>query len=300
MGYSLSSFKDTNIFNQLVQEIRSSNVILSSNANLYTGGSGTLIKYKNFYGILTATHVLSKNLDQKIIFSPLQKTSDPTFFINERIPVKDFHFIEDQKGINLLKSGVFNEEALDICLIEIEKCTFFRLLHISEKKFVDLEKHRQRLHSNADLYHSTEYKQAFFIVIGGVPRVNAYHQNGNLVTEDADIYYGKPYEACKTNQLIHVKAGYDLSADLYTLGVNFSYDNLPYTFSGISGGGVWQVAFGGENDNHPDKIEDLIFGGVCVAEVKDEIQCKSGPINYRGPESLYYVFIHYLDRLRED
>lgn len=76
----LSDLRNTRLFNDLAAQLRMHSLLISPISFLGVGGSGTLVKYRNLCGILTATHVMAEYLDTREIFSPVIATEDPTFF----------------------------------------------------------------------------------------------------------------------------------------------------------------------------------------------------------------------------
>ena len=74
------------IYTELAEKCRAQSILISSVPNLAGGGSGTFATYKSLYGILSATHVFADDINTTIIYSPLEKTNNPTIYLN--IPIR--------------------------------------------------------------------------------------------------------------------------------------------------------------------------------------------------------------------
>lgn len=280
----LSILRGHKLFNEIAIHLRTHSLTISPVPNLEFGGSGTLVKYKNLSGILTATHVMANYLNDHEIFIPSIATSDPTFFQNDKVSIKRIIYLETQHGIKLLQQKQpWPEDTLDICFIEIEEKHFQILLERSFKKPIDLEYYRNKYLNHREKYYGnpSDWSWAF----DGSPREGSYHNDDQILISKFDGCYlgGGAY---KTTPLIHVISPFEQNADL-CIHMLDSKDKLPQTFGGGSGAGMWQICFEG-NNGVPERIHELFFTGVCVAEFPDSLLS-------RGPSSLYDIFLGHLD-----
>ncbi len=285
--FSLSYLRGKDLFTEVVKKLTLYSMPFSSEADLTLGGTLTFAKYKNFYGLLTATHVLAKHLKIKEIFIPSIKTSDPNTNLIKKIPIKKIRYLETSEGIRLLSSvdDKWNSSILDICFIEIDKNIFHELLKESDKQVVDLQKYQEKYSANFEKYGSLYPNWCWGIV--GSPREQAKRDKNNIIISQFDGVYlsGGKY---KTTPLIHVRSPFDQDADICDHKFGPTKDVLPSEFQGISGGGVWQISFCGKTI--PEKIDEMFFSGVLVAGSSDDLVS-------RGPEALYNIFLPYLDSL---
>lgn len=247
-----------------------------------------MVRYKNLAGILTATHVMAKYLDTKEIFSPIKATENPTFFLNEKVPIKKIVYLETPLGIELLgaHNKFWREDTLDICFIEIEEEVFQGIIQKSLKKPIDLLDYQKKYSVNFEAYccANNDWTWAF----EGSPRFGAQQNDNNVLVSRFDGCYlsGGAYV---TTPLIHVTAPFDRVADLCVHQFGLTKDVFPPTFGGASGSGVWQVRLEGDN-GIPKGIHELFFTGVLVAESEHTLKS-------RGPNSLYDIFLPYLNTL---
>ncbi len=90
MTFALSALRGQPVYIELAERCRAQSILISSIPNLGDGGSGTFATYKNLCGIISATHVFADYIDTPMIFSPLQKTDNPTIFLNTSHKVASF------------------------------------------------------------------------------------------------------------------------------------------------------------------------------------------------------------------
>lgn len=263
-----------------------SSLLISPESYLGIGGSGVLVKYKLRVGILTATHVMVNDLDSKKIFSPFQTTDDPTFFLNDCIPVKNIIYLETDEGLQrLARTKPYPKDTLDICLIELDTDVFESILQHSGKNFIDLSHYRDKYNADFNSYCCSNHDWCW--AMDGSPRENARQDENNIFHTRHDGLYvsGGSFE---TTPIVHVQPQFDGMADLCIHQLGPTIDSLPNNFEGLSGAGVWQVAFAGAN-GIPSEIHELFFSGVLVYGREQEM------IASRGPTSLYDIFLSYLD-----
>jgi hypothetical protein len=292
MTFALSALRGQPVYIELAERCRAQSILISSIPNLGDGGSGTFATYKNLCGIISATHVFADYIDTPMIFSPLQKTDNPTIFLNTPIRIKKIIYLETAEGIKALQGKYWPEEALDICFIQLDPDLFSHLLEISEKKAVDLSKERAKYSKDPQKYYYSDQNDIWSWAVDGAPREGAFHNNQGILESRFDGLYvcggsmqGGTY---KTQPLTLVLPSYDSFADLICHDLGTTTDLLPDKFGGISGGGMWQLAFSGTN-GIPEKIDEMFFSGICVSGIPGEC------LYSRGPSALYDVFLKYLD-----
>ncbi len=281
---NLSRLRGTDLLNELSCYLRSYSLPISVQPSLKGGGSGTLVSYKSFRGILTATHVMANDLDTREVYAPIKKTSDPSFFLNEKIPVKGILCIETPQAIQLFRDREkdWPENALDICLVEIEEHIFSEIIQKSGKHAINLLSHQENYHKNFDKYccSHTDWCWAFY----GYPREEANHDEYNILKSRFDGVYVSGGAFRKETPLTQVIVQSQMGADLWEHQLGKTADILPKSFEGMSGAGVWQISFRGE-DGIPLEIDEAFFFGVFVAQASDCLLT-------RGPTSLYDIFLN--------
>lgn len=293
MTFTLGGLRNSPLILELSERCRSHSILISPSPRLSDGGSGTLVKYKNLYGILGATHVISQHTNSSSIFSPILRTLDPTYFLNVEIPVKAFIYLETPDGIEALQGKNWPEGALDICLIQLDPLIFDFILQVSGKKAVDLQMHKTKYLKDFDKYCAEERCRDWIWAVDGAPRQGSTQDfQGVLISKFDGLYLcggSKHGSTFKTQQLTLVSSPFDNSADLSCHDLGPTADLIPSQFGGISGGGMWQVSFSGSEV--PEAIDEMFFSGVCVAGIAQEC------LYARGPSSLYDIFTNYLDNL---
>ncbi len=297
MTFAAGNLRGTPVYAELQEICRSHSVIISVTSDLRFGGSGTLIRYKGFYGILTATHVIAKHPNATVIYSPTLATDDPTIFLNEEIQIQELIYLETKEGIDALQNAneLWPSGALDICLIRLDKTVFDRIIKTSTKKAVDLSHYKEKYLSNFEKYSGFESNHDWLWAVDGAPREAASLTCANFVESKHDGLFvcggdteGSTY---KSQNLTLVHPPFDRTADIGCHNLGPTEDKLPSSFGGLSGGGMWQVSFSG-NDGSPEKIHEMFFSGIIVSETPKVLYS-------RGPTSLYEIFIEYLDTLNK-
>lgn len=282
---SLGNLRGTPVYDSLAKQLRQYSLIISMSPNLCIGGSGTLVKYRNKTGILTATHIIIDNLDSQQIFAPYFATKDSTLFKNGPIPIKKFIYLENKQGLENLKKIPYPLNTLDICLIELETDVFENVLEESGKKHIDLSVYKDKYINNFEHYCCSNNNWCW--AMDGAPRENVEHDDKNIVQSKNDGLFvsGGHYQS---TPLVDVQPSYDVMADLCIHELGPTLDPLPNDFHGISGAGVWQVAFRG-NNGMIHEIHELFFSGILVSGIAKK------KIESRGPTSLYEIFLRYID-----
>lgn len=282
----ISDLRNTKLFSDLATQLRMHSLAISPISFLGVGGSGTLVKYRNLFGILTATHVMAKYLDTREIFSPVIATEDPTFFLNDKVPIKRILHLETPRGIELLQAHNqdWPKSTLDICFIEIEEDVFQDVIQKSFKRPIDLLDYQKKYKKTFETYccADNDWTWAF----EGSPRLSVHQNDDNILSSIFDGCYLSGGEYVIT-PLIHVIPSFDKDTDLCIHRLGPTKDILPSSFGGASGAGMWQVRLEGD-DGIPKGIHELFFTGVLVAQSEKALLS-------RGPSSLYDIFLPYLN-----
>lgn len=292
MQIPLSNLRSTVLLENLAVKCRKHSVIISSTPNLKKGGSGILVKYQAICGILTATHVMADYIEAHVIYSPLQPTEGSTFFLNIKVELQQIIYLETAQGINALKEKSWPSDCLDLCLLRMNQSAFDDVLHKSGKEAVDLSVYKQKYLSQPDAYIANDPTNSYWSwAIDGSPREQCYHDEKHVLHSTFDGLYvcgGSEQGTYKTDPLTKVHSPFDQDADRLQHDLGPTQDIIPDKFGGISGAGVWQVSFRGEQ-NIPKEIDEMLFSGICVAGI-------CGKCLYsRGPTALYEIFTKYLD-----
>lgn len=295
MTFPLGSLRGTPLCAKLAEECRSYSVLLSTSPCLKEGGSGTLIKYKDLCGILTATHVFADQTDVSVIYSPILKTEDSQLFLEDEIPIKELIYLETPEGIQALQGGKRTEGVLDICLVLFESSVFQSVLKLSGKKVVDLLKYKEAYLKDAEKYCGDDRNHDWCWVMDGYPREGRIQkQAGILELTFGGLYICGGSKNGRTyikEKLTMVKPPFDRAADLSCHDLGPTRDPIPSIFGGISGAGVWQVSFSGKET--PEAIDEMFFSGVCV--VSKAQKC----LLVKGPSALYDIFVDCLDKRKD-
>ena len=189
MTFALSALRGQTIYTELAERCRAQSILISSIPNLAGGGSGTFATYKNLCGIISATHVFADHIDAPMIFSPLQKTDNPTIFLNIPIKIKKIIYLETVEGIKALQGKYWAEETLDICFIQLDRDLFTHLLKISGKKAVDLSKEQEKFSKDFQKYYYSDQNNIWSWAVDGAPREGAFHNNQGILESRFDGLY---------------------------------------------------------------------------------------------------------------
>lgn len=282
----LEVLRDSKFPRVLWEKLRLNSLPFSPSSNLQEGGTGTLSCYKGKTGILTAFHVVHKNLKTKKIYAPIIQSSTPEVSYQHALTVRNIWHLEkidSTKSLNEMYSGDWPESSLDICFIEIEWPPDIKGNMVIEP--VDLVEYKNKYEKTIDKYLLGS--QTWFSCFLGYPReAISIDESGIIHAPYGGIYFA-PLEVARITPIITSKEFNGGVADLFVHKIGQSKDQFPKEFSGISGSGMWQVRFQGEN-GIPHKIDELFLGGIIVAE--NEYRLTS-----RGSSALFEVFLPYLD-----
>ncbi len=259
------------------------------------GGSGTLVNYKGIKGILTATHVLEEIIKTKYVWLPCALRPGTTDIWDCRgVPFVRILTIDNLSSISGNRNGnksLWPETCLDIAIIQFSDKIFDDIVKNWKKKIVNLSLMREHYYSNECSYWSPDHKHDWIWTFSGYPR-EGVHQVEDSVSclPNSGVYLGGGECLIRSNILKDVHEefiGYD--ADIIESQKGPTLDHLPKNFSGMSGGGMYQVKL--QLINNRFHLEDILLAGVFVAEAKNKKWVLS-----RGQISLYDVFCSFLDK----
>lgn len=222
-------------------------------------GSGTFISIGEDYGILTAHHVLER------LYEPCE--------LGLVLDQREHRWTIDVAHLTLFEIAVpgIPGKGPDLAYIGLPSV---RARSISSlKSFFNLDAHRSEILNYPPERHSSVW------FINGIP---------DEYTKDDPSSSG--FQIARSFQTlcgaggaskIYEEAGYDY----VEVVVSYQDDNeLPSTFGGISGGGLWQVSLkSGEVDLEPDRY---LFTGMPFAETRD-ITNSRRKIFCHGPASVF-------------
>lgn len=294
MTFVLSALRESPVYKELAEKCRNCSVLFSPVPDLQFGGCGTFVRYKSLCGILTATHVMADHLEKRQIFAPLQKSENSDIFYNIPVSFLDILYLETPEGVEALKNpNVWPKGALDICLLLIDPQLFKILLLRSKKQAINLLEHKTEYLNRRQFYTASDEENTPWVwAVDGAPREGACHDNNRILQSRFDGLYvcvGSKGGTYKTDPLTLVRAPFDREADRVQHDLGLTPDPLPKNFAGISGAGMWQVAFAGAGA--PETIAEMLFSNIFVAE-EPQLNLSS-----RGPSALYDIFTAYLDLL---
>lgn len=259
------------------------------------GGSGTLVTYKGIVGILTASHVVAPFSDRKTIFLPCCLRFG-TIDVWETVEVP-FCRILSMDDFNLYSHPEWSEDGLDIALIQFENNIFYDILRSWQKTPIDLNEMKNRYIFCGQKYWSSENASDWSWPIAGTPREGCrlMHDESDLSSKNvnffpnAGVYIGGGECKLKQNTLQKVISKYrGTDADLIVSQIGPTEDFLPSDFSGMSGGGCYQIRGRLIDDKYA--VDEFLLAGIFVAGNENE-----GWLYSRGHISLYEIFCKFLD-----
>jgi hypothetical protein len=252
-------------------------------------GSGTFTHYQEKLRILCAAHVIKPlvDLSEKIIRIPHPVTTNLY-----DIPVASLKCLSktDSKNITFI-----DHDDPDFAFLELSS-TFD--LEFLGKKSWDLARERQLYFDRGNVHDYQGVSICQFFVIAGVPSQNQIKEYDevknhiNIILRDAGCYF---CDIIDSDQKI-----FDVLID----GTNYSIDvikihisencsqELPKSFRGLSGGGLWQVTLESDSFN----ILDIQLIGIQISEYPTPAP---NSLCCRGPISLYESFLPYVDVMRK-
>lgn len=210
-------------------------------------GSGTFITVGNIAGILTAEHVVTPLDDASFSGSPK--------FLGLVIQKQIHKYTIERNHIRIHKiaKGTDDSEGPDLAFIGIPLAKQGTLR--AEKSFYDLQRDRNRMLSSPPKLNLGVW------AICGAPEVETINgkstQGLKLKGFKSNCFFGgvsRTYDIGKFDYL-EIQARYDFHPD------------LPESFGGISGGGVWQIPLV-KNSNGEIKPQEYLLSGIVFYQTE--------------------------------
>jgi hypothetical protein len=225
-------------------------------------GSGTLVKYKNKKGILTAKHLVDSTAYRNshyIGFSYLEKAHNPKI-------EKDYLFIEK---------------------LDDDNCDFaFINLPFTEIGWIEAKREFWNLEKYANIILKCEYANEGLWLVGGA--IDEYTINKSNV-EGFDKFYGFKHMIWPSEFESEYDKGMNDEIDIL---VEYTIDGyLPKSFGGTSGGSLWQI---------PLKLKDIMQGQfkaiffTGIPFYQEHINRNKFRIKCEGRKSIYKACIDLL------
>ena len=220
--------------------------------------SGTLVKIDKTFYVLTAAHVWSATKDMEAI--SLVLTDFPSEFKFPRaIPIKQ------------LWDGKISEWGPDLALLEIPYATVSTIEVY--KSFLNLAQQREVWTG-----HTVSPEKGLWVITGMVGEFSRFvhHSEKKIVnaTAEARAFFSVIDQA-------HQQDGYDY----LDLGADLGLSQVPQSFVGVSGGGLWQISL------TKDKSEKISWDGKRhfrgVAFWQSSITDDRRNIRCHGPQSIF-------------
>lgn len=222
-------------------------------------GSGTFVSIGNVYGILTAQHV-AKELDSDCALGLALLKS-------EHIHIIEWQYLD----IIHVASAAIPAEGPDLAFIVLPIPSVSAIRAV--KSFYNLLADRERILSSL---FALDWGIWFLC---GAPGVNTAKESSALGYEGVFDFGGMCYAAGADREF--EKEGYDY----IELEVEYKDGaDLPSTFGGMSGGGLWQVPLR-QNEGGALEPSDLLLSGVIFYESPIENQRRF--IRCHGRRSIY-------------
>lgn len=230
---------------------------LSTNHPFRFTGSGTLVRIDNAHCILTAAHVWTETRSMDEI--GLVLTDHPSQF---KIP--------NAVKVKLAWDGKISEWGPDLALLELPSSVVPTIE--AYKSFLNLVQQKEMLAAEA------LSDKVPWVVTGMVGEFSkfAHHSDKRIVTATAEaraLFSGLDQ--------ISQKNGYDYLDLIADLGLS----EVPRSFEGVSGGGLWQIGL------YRDKSERIAWDGKRyfrgVAFWQTEVSVGQRRIRCHGPQSVY-------------
>lgn len=227
--------------------------------SLPIGGSGTLVQINNVHFILTAAHVWH-----------LLKKSEYIFFLLKNTPSA---FTIPRDG--LTERGLCTSNCLewgpDLALLEIAQ------VHVptisASKSFLNLS-HQRTIFAE----HPPKTEKGLWAVTGLVHELGSIQHNYEARTSLAQM---RGHALFSTVKQTYHRGGYDY----FDIGAKMSLSDVPESFGGVSGGGLWQI------DLNKDKSGNISWNGKRylrgVAFWESGICNGRRVIRCHGPKSLF-------------
>ncbi|MFH1321184.1 MAG: hypothetical protein ABII90_11095 [Bacteroidota bacterium] len=231
--------------------------------NMQLIGSGTLVIINNFYSILTAEHVLAEIKPSDHLGLLTSFTGSP----------HRFKYDQNCLYIHKIAKGEDDSMGPDIGLIVLPQVDIGLLK--AQKSFFNIDKRKERFSKSF-----LEKDRGFWFTCGfpGEWEIDLLTSSEFSSIKGYKALFGvsgisKEYEA----------SGYDYLE--MTINYNTFNPELPVSFGGVSGSGVWQVPLIKSNN---DKIEpeEYVFSGVVFYQTQvEENNCL---IRCHGRRTIYF------------
>jgi hypothetical protein len=230
-------------------------------------GSGTFITIGDVAGILTAEHVI--DLLENFSFN------GPTKSLGLPILPYEHKFVIEYKLIKLhrIAKGKIDSEGPDLAFIRIPQTILGRIK--SYKSFFDI----QQLRTN--MLSFPPKPDLGIWAICGAPDIETKNEKPTKCFSEIKGF--RSYCFFGNISRIYEKGNYDY----LEIKVNYDSDNeIPKSFGGISGGGVWQIPLI-KMGNLEMKPQDYILSGVTFYQTKRSGKFRS--IRCHAQKSIYKV-----------
>jgi hypothetical protein len=225
-------------------------------------GSGTLVKAGSFYGILTASHVLSeaRNADGSIRIVYRKFEHDCTIPADRFTSVTIGHYQESSQA-----------QGPDLAFIRLLECPALSSLRDAAMSFFSLE---PKFVSELKVFLDAD--RSWFIL--GAPKEKT------LADQESEKFAAKTglIQFCSRSIFSRYFSVGDF--DYLEVVAPSGVDNFPRSYEGMSGGGAWAIPVYRQNDGSLN-VGDPIFGGVPFFE-EDPID-GSRIIRLHGPISVH-------------
>jgi hypothetical protein len=241
-------------------------------------GSGTLIRFGECHGVLTASHVVS-NKDWQINAGAYSKQTLRTAVAEYAHDLSiEARRLEIERTIR--KS---DEYGPDLAFIRIPDSEFLHAI-LPRKSFFDIC-------SSAEKKFAEAGKSDGIMVFSGFPEADRFDGQPEL---GFDIVHGLiGYGFITGREHEEEREGYDY----IEVGASYAGDNKPpVSFGGVSGGGLWQVPVFRKKDHGlgQEYYEGIFLAGVVIYETP--IVNDYRRIRGHGPKSLYKIFFPQLEQ----
>lgn len=233
-------------------------------------GSGTLIIVNGFPAILTAEHVLAQLRDSDQLGLLTSYRGNP-----HRYTFNQNHIV-----VHKIAKGDDDSKGPDIGLIALPETNIGRLK--GEKSFFSIDKRR------------TRFSKGFIKSDHGF-----WFTSGFPGEFEVDLAPDRGFAAIKGYQglcgISGIKKEYvDSGYDYLEMSIEYSSDNpeLPASFGGVSGGGVWQVPLSKNSGGHLE-ADEYVLSGVVFYQTK--LEGNHRLIRCHGRRTVYENIPNYLN-----
>ena len=235
-------------------------------------GSGTLIIINSLHSILTAEHVTAqlRNSDRLGLLSSFRGNPHR------------YTFNQDNLGIHSIGRGKDDSIGPDIGLIVLPRINIGRLK--AEKTFFNVDKRIELFNKG---FISTD--RGFWFTFGFPGEF------------EQDLQPRRGFAAIKGYQGLCGISGImkeyeDSGYDYLEMSIEYGNDNsdLPSSFGGVSGGGVWQVPLSKDSEGHL-KPDEYILSGVIFYQTN--LEANHRLIRCHGRKTVYQNLPNYLKEI---